>query len=353
MKFNRLDDHNVRVELVGDGSIQFDIQVPFGINTEFDEKQFTAYFFAKKELKENDIFQVYQRESASRLGWMIPITALFSKEHDFADDIHFRRYAYQAIKQCTHYLVSNVLDETGLNNLQTNSIGSFFHDSICILIISLDCLKENSSLSIYRRFPSMLVHGYVPLSERDPEEIHFEGVPPAGKRIHTSEISTFVEDVEFINRILAQSLAYEKEPAFQFFYLYQIIEFMISEVSSDRLDTLIEKLSLGRNDTQVVRDCMTEVGEVLSEEKRIGILCNEYCDLERSRHEELKRISNIFLRECGYDFIGSFNEYVYKIRNLVFHQYRKLPSDENVLRDVVREAVPVIVYLLAAYNPER
>src|SRR4051812_4317157 len=43
---------------------------------------FSVRLFKRHENSENDVFQVYDGEQNIRIGWLIPMTALESTEHD-------------------------------------------------------------------------------------------------------------------------------------------------------------------------------------------------------------------------------------------------------------------------------
>lgn len=64
------------------------------LDSEYDPLQYKYLFLhnEREDYSENSIFQVYVGEQ--RIGWIFPIQALLSNQHDYAANTFFLRYAY-------------------------------------------------------------------------------------------------------------------------------------------------------------------------------------------------------------------------------------------------------------------
>ena len=90
--------------------------------------------------RENDIFQVYDKQANVRLGWIFPIQALLSKEHDYAENSFFLKYAYIAI----YLLLENVNEENMRNSSDILRITDFYpEDAIIFVLCKSNCMQIN------------------------------------------------------------------------------------------------------------------------------------------------------------------------------------------------------------------
>ncbi len=88
-----------RIVLSSGTSDDIFIDTPLDLDPEFSSKEFEVHFLSKKDVKENDIFQVYDEGRGKRVGWLIPVMSLASAEHDYAENEHFLKAANFAIKK--------------------------------------------------------------------------------------------------------------------------------------------------------------------------------------------------------------------------------------------------------------
>ena len=55
--------------------------------------------YTKSVPDEKDIAQVYiKNQNEKRVGWIIPIISMISLEHEYSEDIYFRKHVYEAMK---------------------------------------------------------------------------------------------------------------------------------------------------------------------------------------------------------------------------------------------------------------
>lgn len=96
IKLDIIDDTNQEIVLQDIPSIFFD-------NCQDNIHEYTLFLLKKHDLKENDIFSIYfdKKERSNKCtpyAVLIPVTAIESENHDFADKSWFWRYSNVALQ---------------------------------------------------------------------------------------------------------------------------------------------------------------------------------------------------------------------------------------------------------------
>jgi len=326
------------------------INTPLKLDSNFRDKDFEVYFLAKKNVKENEIYQVYRKRTDSRIGWIIPVLSFDSALHDFADNEHFLRYAYVGIRESLKSLTSKVHSKTLMNDTLECKLSEIFHEETVLLILSKETYKDDFVFEIDRAIPSLIKHGYISLKERDPGEIKHQAAPPEGPKLYIEEIVSSLDNCSLIAELMSSLYAYEEKPIFRFFYLYQIFELLIDGIYKNEQEVLIQELIDSKGDSGRTKDALDKMQQFMSEKKRLGLLINEYTGVQ-SELTNLKSICNDLLMDLGRDKSDNFESYFYKIRNFIFHQYRDFPDHSiQMLDSVVDEVVSLMPVILGRYK---
>ena len=134
------------------------ITTPLSLDTRFSDKNFEIFFLAKKNVKENEIYQVHAREIGRRIGWIIPAVSLGSDLHDFAQDENFLAYAYIAIKESLCILNQDVYSNSLPSGDNANFI-DIFHEKTILLVLSKETYGDNFQFNIDKATPTLsLIH---------------------------------------------------------------------------------------------------------------------------------------------------------------------------------------------------
>jgi hypothetical protein len=312
------------------------LSTPLHLDSAFDEKKFDVFFLAKKDILESEIFQVYDNTRGTRIGWCIPVNALDSTDHDFSSDIHFRRYAFSAIKNA----LININDSIFTKEIDIGSnfqirLTDIFHSSTAILIISREKLSADQEFEIECAMPSLISYGYVRLSNVSPDEITLSGIKPENGRIQLKLISSDLSNHQIIDSLLHSAFAYETKSILCFFYLYQIFELLLAEIYQSEQLKIISYLIAAAGDSSKAKEALEKAQHISSEKKRINLLTTVYSKSQGGL-SNLKISCNAFLKTVGRSEGENFEDYFYSIRNFIFHQYRDFPVDkEQLLKQVI------------------
>lgn len=307
------------------GSEIVEIATPLPLDTTFHDMEFDVYFLIRKDINESDIFQVIDSND-TRIGWCIPTNALGSDLHDYASNIHFLRYAYKAIEGALKKLDDNLfkVDANYNANNQIN-FSDLFHPYTALLVVSRSNITTKGALFDFERaLPSLIGYGYQPLTAKDPSLLKHVGLNPAGKKLKITLTSQDVENNELINSILTSILAYEDNPTFRFFYLYQIFELLIENILKIEQEDVIEQLYQAKLDPARSREILRELKDMIGEKDRIKLLIEKYSSCN-SDLEDIREACRNFLSSVGNVSGTSFEDYFYPVRNFLVHRLRELP----------------------------
>jgi len=219
------------------------IDYSFLIDDSYKEKSFDVYFLAKYGLKENDIFQVFDRKLQRRIGWCIPTNALDSTDHDYASNEHFLKYAYVGVQEALRKLPDDIF--TNPIDISTSSrirISEIFHESTALLIISREALDIEDAFQLPKAIPSLLKAGYVELTKDNPSLLTLSRPSPEGNKLYVEFVSNHVDDADLIAVLLKNVAFYQSNTILQFFYLYQVVELLLECVFKHEQKLLVREL---------------------------------------------------------------------------------------------------------------
>lgn len=300
-------------------------------------------------------------KEATRIGWIIPANALSSSEHDSATDPHFLRFAYVTIREVLtqHQEMFTAVARThqaqGAHEL---AFADLFHDNVCFLTVSMQRFPEAASLDWLK--PSLIAHGYVPFGMCDPDTLNWSPMAsPGGRKVKLKLISNGVSKPEVPIRMMAVAAASSSSPAVQFFYLYQVVEFLMELVLETSMSTVGHKIGKSIQDGQFqqLRDHLESFQDSMSEKRRLQLLI-ESCSDGPKAMAELERAAKNFLQTLGITAKTGIAS-LYQVRNFVVHQVRSMPeSSEQQLGVVVHEFARFLPAVLATfevpgYEPEQ
>lgn len=329
--------------------LSLSIRTPIDLDDSFEEKEFLVFFFSKKELAESEIWQVYDKNRDRRIGWCIPVNALSSTEHGYASNIHFRRYAYVALKTGINSLQRNLYTKRpSINEDEPILLSEVLPESTALLVISKETIEGDFEIS--RWIPALAALGYFQLTSIDPEHIKVKNDRLESNEIYIIPTSADIGDLDHLTKIYSHAYPFEKNPSFQFFYLYQVIELLMELIFKNEQAKLVQKIISAQQDINTTKDILEGSYTNTSEKKRMGLLARNYCRCE-NEISELVSICNTLLRQLNKEEGTTLETTIYPIRNFLFHQFRNFPnSAEKTLASVVAHLSSLLPKLLGKFN---
>ncbi|MBZ2171568.1 hypothetical protein [Nitratidesulfovibrio sp. SRB-5] len=330
--------------------VRLNINTPLNLDTSFNNKEFSVFPIVKRGLAENEIFQVYDKSRDTRIGWCIPINALCSTEHDFAANTHFLKYAHAGIKHLLnapnediHTKHPQVTDETPLY------LSEFFDESVALFVVSNETLRE-TPFDIGRWLPGLAKYGFFKLTQFSPKLVSITCDTITQTHISISPISNAIDEISQISSIYTNALPYEKNIAFQFFYLYQTIEMLMEIIFKNEQGKFITQLINAQGDVHKTKDLIQNSGINTSEKRRLCMLAQSYCKCEDTLHSMISLCNNL-LNELDIETGTSLETTLYPVRNFIVHRFRSFPNDATEhLKNVTNCFLDLAHTLLARFK---
>lgn len=286
---------------------------------------------------ENDIFEVYVNEPDTRIGWIFPLQALLSQEHDKAQNEHFLKYAFVAFNILLLNHDNFKIKEQNYSATTIYTLEDFYPKDLIILIVCKDKLSQIQNFKISKYLPSLASYGYYkykindnrkPIEGYNDIADYFKELRKNKQRITIKKICNLYSDNFYIKELYKNLLNGELHPLMQFHYLYQIIELMLEDLYEVEFNKSVEEYAskkLTRND---LRENLT----TLNERKRLSKIINENT-IEGSIKTDL-------LQECLkilVEFDKNATELpdaLYDLRNLVTHNFRLITEKQEHLKNL-------------------
>lgn len=189
-------------------------------NTDHKHEDYSLFILKSWVLdKENDIFQVFDKEfykepNRVRLGWIFPIQALLSNEHQYADNKHFLKYAYVAflklLKNEEKYTTFNPQFTTITNNYE---LTDFYGEDIIILVLSNSSLQKIDNFQIDNYITSLYSYGYYfcePTENLKEIDTRSDSENPSGKKLIIQKNSPCLQKEDYLYRLFKDLLKNEE-----------------------------------------------------------------------------------------------------------------------------------------------
>ncbi|MHA7275738.1 hypothetical protein ACX80O_04305 [Arthrobacter sp. Hz1] len=340
------------------GDLEVLIATPIEVTPDFESMKFEIHVYAKKELKESAIFPVHLKGAAPgggpRIGFMIPVNALGSVDHGRAEEKYFRNYSYMAIKLALEYLAekSPEVFESFAGETQPILFSDLFDDNVSFLVLSRSKIPDEIDFSMDRILPSLISYGYVPAASCSPAGLDWAGSDPTSK-VNVSLISEHLDNPQMLSKLLVLSAVSSPSLVTQYFYFYQVFEYLMENVMRHRLPLVLQEMVTNlQGGTSSARDQFDRLGSEIRERGRLKLLVSRYSNCA-SDLSDFALVSQDFLESLQVESKPGIDS-IYKVRNFLFHQARDLPShDDPLLAKVVDAFSQYLPSLLRTYaNPE-
>lgn len=268
-------------------------------------EDYQVYQMYKTNFSENDIYQVYEKDLNDRIGWVFPIIALSSNKHSFANNKHFKCYAYVAYRT----LIANSTDEF-----------IEFHENTMILILYKSKLASIPNFQIKDYLPSLFQYGYL---TKNIDDLNNSFKAINSFRIEIQSISDKLKQEDYPFELF-NDLIFEKHPLVKFHVLYQNIELLISKILLNEINLLSQNIERKKVYT---RDIGRKLENFVAESKRISKLLSDYSSLKDNFVDLLKTECNNLLVLLGKseETEENIDRSLYAVRNFIVHDYRNIP----------------------------
>lgn len=262
-----------------------------------------AKLFTKSVADEKEIAQVFvEGLSKTRIGWMIPIISLISIEHQCADDVYFRKHAYEAVKLLT-----------GMN----------LHETIYVLVYSKRLLADANIALDGELALSFGLYGIYPY-RKYASTADIQNKSQATGKLTVKKGFNFDRATGFFKFLLEDFLPTEMNSYARFMFFYQIYELAMEMVFYKK----VSELKTARSHLGMIRKKMDDYS---SEGKLIAVL---YKEMNRDQNDSILSAvaKSIFedLKDAEYYTSTDKSAMIYEIRNVLVHSYYRYSIEQNL-----------------------
>ena len=270
------------------------------------------------------------------LGWLFPLNIL-KEDSDFYNDMDPYLLAYLHIG--AHKLIEQSISNNQWRPLSGTLDDCGASDSLFLLIYRRSVLPDSQILELC---PDLFRFGFsftdknlqtsiarMPLNAYRQEkafDIHNSNC----HRIHARLISPVFSDSNLVKALFAGNLSKLGNPLLRYFALYQIIEFLMSVSYRNSYYEYVEEFGNNRR-----HDLMEKFGELASEKRLIrnifsfGTNDSIYRDFIDAAKSLLETVG-----ESDFKSNPTFEDYMYKIRNLIVHSMHMVNGQMRNMRQV-------------------
>jgi hypothetical protein len=299
---------------------------------DYADTDYSVYLFYNEYLSaENNIFQIYLKETCKRIGWIFPIQAILSKDHDYSENEHFLKYSFVAFSSLISSRYSQQQKIPGIKN--EISLTDFYFDDTIILVLCNEKTNEIDQFNIDDYLCSFSNFGYYramgsPKAKRtiDAEITDYFNQFKTNKRLTIDKTSELYAKHFYINELYKSLLYNNDHHLVRFHLLYQVIELLIERTFEMEFDLVIESF---QNNKISQFELKEKLNTTLNEKERI-IKVFSRVQVAQNIADELHTVCNQILKEIESEK-ENLSLSLYRLRNNVVHGYRKLSQNSNVI----------------------
>lgn len=285
------------------------------------------------------------------VGWLCTVSALTSSQHDFFNNLHFRHAAGHAVQ----ILLEKLDVQLAVGRAEFRSMEAF-PEKACVLISLKSRLPQELRVNPAQLLPQLHQYGFAP-HKYGSSRTYTAGkhaianLSPDGRKITSLKLKRGFSNIEFagfIENLFANPLADKQDSPYRFFLYYQIIELLMEEVQSHRQASIVQSLNDANGDTTVLYELLQKLNEQTSEKSRIVALFHEYTKVSSEILEGLKTECIAFLKTMDRNGdIENCGRAVYKVRNMLIHNMRRVPvqgmESLNLINEYLEVTVPALL----------
>jgi hypothetical protein len=314
------------------------------------ETDFEVFLFHNDNLATNDIFEI--KTAGQRLGWLFPIQALLSSEHDHAENDHFFPYSYNAYRILLKNKCNLPYKKPSSNSA---TLEELYGENTIIFIVYRKYLKAfKTKLGIQFSIDDYLLffyqYGFTLLSSTNfisLYDLKVENLVPKKFESGVIELDRISKDLlndkPYLNSLIQGLIKLERHPLVKFHLLYSVIELFISKIFESDFKSSLENFLVSTD----FYDAKEKLAKMTNEKGRINKLFSVSCPgLDAGLLSDLEDASNTFLSLVFAPkvFKKGVGEAIYKVRSTIFHNLRHMPAGyENSLADVLQKLEVLIL----------
>lgn len=251
------------------------------------------------------------------VGFLIPGQAILSPDQPRNSDDMFAAYSLIAAMEICE---RSFRRDYALSTPQVANSGTpraIFQDGVFYLVAWTKKIGVNANEFADKYFVSLAQHGIISAIGRSHPLKTQRTLSSYNDEIRLTSNAAWPE---YIRTIMFELQPFAADPFLRFFYLYQVIEALMSQNYKDALARIRLDFDAAQDlSITQLRDYVEKFQKVYKEKTRINQVLTPQCARSKASAEAI--LSALGEKEEGEP---TFAELVYKIRNIIFHDYRRV-----------------------------
>jgi len=278
-------------------------------------------------------------ESKSTNGYLIPGSAILSPDTPHHDDAYYCAYNIIAADVICRSSLNGEYRQASKNCVSATSRDLIFHQDLFYLI------TWDSQIPAAKSFDkdysiSLCSNGLVGPND--------DGIPGWLCTSHNADrsplrIKKSLELPDYAITILCSLVPNAVNPFLRFFYLYQIVEYLMGRDFDSRITGLRQDFLTNQDPSMVeLREIVKKFQKAANEETRINSALDTACIHTSAAADAL--LDKLNIADEDLTFAGK----IYRVRNTLFHDYRRLHDYDSEVSSLCQN---LYSYLLARLMP--
>lgn len=284
----------------------------------FEPEDFMLKILFNQKAVESSIFEVHC-DNSDRVGWLFPLQALLSNQHDFHDKPFFLKQAYVAY----YLIIEMIVDKIDFEKVDDVILTDFLNENCQILLLEKRSLNRDSVIFTYEKYaPSLLAYGYTNRNSG----FKLGRLDELGRRIKLRRVSEKLEQDAYILTLFRELIPSELDELSRFHVLYQTVEVMINIIFQRRFELMLQRLQTSTTNIYV-NETAEELKNLMGEKERVRLLFTKWSDIDGGVGSALLNECKAFLDDNGYPVKRDLFACLYGTRNLIVHSMYKLDTE--------------------------
>lgn len=313
------------------------------LNDEYNESDFCFILLNNESpsCTENSIYPLYL--DSKRVGWIFPLQALYSAEHDYAENIHFLKYAYVV----TVHLLKTLSEIDSRETPDDFSLESYYDGSTCVLVYDIKNCASIDGFSIDHYIVSLYKFGYTFSGKGNVDATLPDGVER--KNLKLKSVSSELKDIPYINLLFKTQFPNAENEIIKFYLYYQIIEVLISLIFEDQFRKHISILTENSERLFDIRDELNQLG---NEKYRVKMLFCQYAQgIDAQYITDFNTAATSFLSSLGRKTSDQYYENLYAVRCYMVHKLYSVGDYANsLLSNLNNSFLNILIEVLFKYH---
>lgn len=348
------DEHNQLFELTiaAESRETLVVNIKSNYSAAFQDIQLLGAFLYG-DLPQSQIINLRTGKS-SPIGYIFNLSKAFERDSTQPEVRWFNGVAISAAFWALSNLHQSTLKQIYERGQPEISHQEIFIDSACIAVFK----KVESAvigLNSFEQIDHQIYSLGFERKWRGDEEIskpHVTGPDhhPANRNVLLNIIPIQTKRLRFISDTFTRHIPSSDHPLMQFFFYYQLIELMLEEISAQRIAESYDRLMNSRGSTSFtqVRDEAQRLQTAMKEASNVNQLFS-ITGLGVNEMAKLKALLIAALDPTNTLQGNSLADYIYQLRNQLFHNYRESESTaEQHLDNINSELRQIIPDLLSS-----